>query len=181
MRNAAIASSALAPVALIGGWTWAAARQPAGFDPWRDTISALAADGATDRWIMTGGLAGLGMCHLITAAGLPEIGPAGRATLAAGGATALGVALLPQPNAGHIPVATASFVALAVWPAVSTLRPRWAALATTALLGALVGWLTVAIKTDDLVGLSERVAAGAEALAPLAVVLTALSRRRRLA
>jgi hypothetical protein len=66
MRWWALLSSTAAPVLLIGGWTLAATRQPAGFDSTRDTISALAALDARDRWIMTVALAGVGVAHLAT-------------------------------------------------------------------------------------------------------------------
>lgn len=45
-----VVSSAASPVLLIGGWTLAAALQPPSFNPVTDTVSALAAIGATDRW-----------------------------------------------------------------------------------------------------------------------------------
>lgn len=165
-----LASASLAPVALIGGWTVAASRQSASYDATRDTISALAAHGATDRWVMTTGLAVLGACHLVTALGLDDAALLGRALLGLGGATAIGVAALPQPDPGHFPVATTSFVALALWPALSGLPSRRAGLLATAGLAASIGWLALELD-GDLLGLSERVAAGAEALWPLAAVL----------
>ena len=161
----------LAPTVLIGGWTLAASRQRGGFDAVRETISALAAHGADDRWLMTGALAVLGGAHVATAAGLEEAEPAGRVVLAVGGVTTALVAAFPQPSPGHFPAATASFVALAVWPALSGLPTgaagRWA---TVGLL-ALLGWLTVELGGRELIGVSERVVAAAEALWPLAVVL----------
>jgi hypothetical protein len=42
-----VVSAAAAPVLLVGGWTLAAGLQPGSFDPVADTISALAAVGAT--------------------------------------------------------------------------------------------------------------------------------------
>src|SRR6266536_1028044 len=42
--------AAAAPVLLAGGWTVAAALQPGSFNQIADTISALAAHGAADRW-----------------------------------------------------------------------------------------------------------------------------------
>jgi hypothetical protein len=92
------------------------------------------------------------------------------------------VAALPQPAAGHFPVATASFVALAVWPVLSGVPDRCTAvLASVGLLAAL-GWLGVevsgAIGSGDRLGLAERVVAGAEALWPLAVAITLAVRRR---
>ena len=60
-----LVSSAAAPVLMVGGWTAAASLQPR-FDPVADTVSALAAPGAADRWVMTLALAGTGACHVIT-------------------------------------------------------------------------------------------------------------------
>ncbi len=47
-----VVSSAAAPVLMAGGWTVAASLQPR-FDPVAGTVSALAAQGAADRWVMT--------------------------------------------------------------------------------------------------------------------------------
>lgn len=176
-------SAAAAPVLLVGGWTLAESRQPSNYDPVRDTISALAARGATDRWIMTSGLAGLGACYLVTAAGLAPAKTAGRWVLAIGGVGTVLVAAFPQPAEGnsvaHTVAATVAFVALAAWPACaarrrpcpSLLSPTASALATVGLLG-LVGWFALELHGGQR-GLAERFAAGAEALWPLAVVLTA--------
>lgn len=168
-----MASAAISPVVLIGGWTWAAARQPTRYSSARDTISALAARHAVDRWIMTAALAALGMCHLVTATGLIEAKISGRTLLALGGIATLTVAALPQPSTGHVPAAAAGFVALAVWPALSGVPSRRAGRSVAALLIVLLGWLAVEIHHGALLGLSERVVAGAEALWPLglAVVL----------
>ncbi len=180
MRNWAIASAAVAPVALIGGWTWAQTRQPDGFDPTTDTISALAAQGAQDRWIMTTGLFVLGVCHVATSAGLPEAARWGRLLLAAGGLATIVVAASPQPSPIHSPAAAVAFSALTLWPAFSRLpRPVTGVAATVVLLG-LLCWLGVQIRGGDALGLSERVLAGAQALWPLTVVLlVAISERRR--
>jgi uncharacterized protein DUF998 len=182
----ALASAALAPVALIGGWTLAADRQPGHYRPLRQTISALAAEGATDRWIMTAGLATLGACHLVTALGLRPARPVGRWLLAAGGASTLIVAAAPQPVHGSAPVhlvaATVGFAALAGWPLAAARDGgpvplgRSAGLFATAVLLALFAWLGAEIGSGGLLGLSERLLAGAEACWPLVVVL--LLRRR---
>src|ERR1700730_8511354 len=66
----AIASAALAPVLLTGGYLVAGALQPASYNPVRATISAMAGQAGTDRWIMTGGILLVAGCYLITAAGL---------------------------------------------------------------------------------------------------------------
>ena len=65
----AVFSARLAPVLLIGAWLAADAVQPASYSPIRQTISVLAGDAATDRWIMTGTLFVVGGCYLVTAAG----------------------------------------------------------------------------------------------------------------
>jgi len=183
-----VLTSALAPVALIGGWTVAAGRRTDGYDPGVDTISALAAVGAPDRWVMTSALAVLGVCHLGTAVALRTAAAPGRLVLAAGGLATVGVALAPLPTAGgspaHTATAAAAFGALALWPALAAvggaerhdavpaaLRPPVAVPAGLA-LGGLVAWFAVELAVDGRVGLAERVAAGAQALWPLAVVLS---------
>jgi len=177
-----LVSSAAAPVLLIGGWTVAAARQQGGFDPVVETISALAAYGADDRWVMTTALAGLGLCHLTTAAALRGAPPGGRAILAGGGVATVLVAVFPLPadesgSVAHTVVAGTAFLALAVWPALAgrrdapaPLRPAASVAAAAVLLG-LVGWFGAELTSDsDRVGLAERAAAGAQALWPLAAV-----------
>jgi hypothetical membrane protein len=178
MRRWVIVSAGLAPIALIGGWSVAATRQPSGYDPIRDTISALAARDATDSWIMTTGLAVLGVCHIVTAGGLSEAGVAARALLAAGGAATLVVAAQPQPSAGHVPAATVGFIALGLWPALSAVPDRRVSRTAAIVFAALLGWLAVEIRGGHLLGLSERVLAGAEALWPLAVVVLTRWRAR---
>jgi len=176
-----LVSSAAAPVLLMGGWTLAAVRQQDGYDSMVETISALAGYGADNRWLMTGALAGLGLCHLATATALRDAAPLGRAVLGAGGVATVLVAVFPLPadesgSIAHTAAAATAFLALAVWPAVawrrqapSPLRPAPALLAAAVLLG-LVGWFGAELVADtDRVGLAERVAAGAQSLWPLAV------------
>ncbi|GIE67384.1 hypothetical protein Apa02nite_034920 [Actinoplanes palleronii] len=186
-------SSAVAPVALIGGWTLAARRQPAGFDSAVDTISALAARGATDRWLMTVALLCVGVCHVVTALGLTPAAVAGRIVLALGGVATMLVAAFPLPvvgtSAAHTVVAGAAFGALATWPAFAwrrrdpgpmALRPTVSIAAALVLLG-LVVWFTVTLGTGDRVGLAERVAAGAQSCWPLLAVLSCRLHTRRAA
>lgn len=186
-----LVSSAAAPVLLIGGWTVAAARQQEGFDPVVETISALAAYGADDRWVMTTALAGLGLCHLTTAAALRGAAPGGRAILAGGGVATVLVAVFPLPadesgSTAHTVVAGTAFIALAVWPVLAgrrnapgPLRPAASVAAAAVLLG-LVGWFGAELTSDsDRVGLAERVAAGAQSLWPLAAVWGSRQRRHR--
>lgn len=176
MRRWVLPAAAAGPLALIGGWTIAARRQPNEFDAVRDTISALAAQGAADRWIMTTGLAVLGASYLATATGLTEATPAGRALLGIGGAATLAVAALPQPTAGHVPAAALAFVSLALWPAASRLPSTRAGVGATAALLVLLSWFGLELGDGALLGLSERVLAAAESLWPLAVAATLASR-----
>lgn len=172
---------------LIGGWQLAAALQPDGFDPVRQTISALAACGANDRWIMTTALVGVGVCHAITAAGLRPAAAPGRLLLATGGAATVVLAAFPQPVTGdstaHAASAAIVFSALSLWPALAWRRgigsgqPVWL-FAASGLLG-LLGWFGLEHFGDgQRIGLAERVLAAAQAVWPLAAVL--LVRRRPL-
>jgi hypothetical membrane protein len=177
-------SSAAAPLLLVGGWTAAAARQPAGYDQTLKTISSLAAVGAADRWLMTAALFGTGICHLVTAAGLRPVAPGGRLLLAAGGVATVLVAAFPLPREGSSPAHTISagfaFLALAAWPLLGfrrapgtphALRPVGSIAAGVVLL-VLVGWFAVAMASGIRVGLAERVAAGAQTTWPFVVALS---------
>ncbi len=180
----ALASAIAAPVAMIGGWTLAASRQPS-FDPVRETISALATSAATDPWIMTTGLAVTGVAHMVTAAGLRPVPTRARALHALGGAATLAVALLPSdahPQAHGI-AAGVGFGALALWPALAgrrgaagILRPAVGVGASAVLLGLLAAFVVELQGDGTAIGLTERLVAGGEALWPLAVVLALLGR-----
>jgi hypothetical membrane protein len=160
--------------------------QPAGYSSTRQTISELAGHGATDRWLMTVALVGVGLCHLVTAYGLGAA-TAGRLVHALGGVATLGVAAFALPAVGssgpHTLAASIAFATLAVWPALGWYRrsPVWGlrpavAIPAAALLLALVGWFAATLwGGGEWVGLSERVAAGAQALWPLVITLTRAS------
>jgi uncharacterized protein DUF998 len=98
-----LVSSAAAPVLLVGGWSGAARLQPQPVDPVTDTVSALAAVGAADRWAMTLTFAVVGICYIVTGIALRPAGPAGRLILAAGAAAGMLVAVNPQPAHGGSP------------------------------------------------------------------------------
>lgn len=186
-------SSLLAPILLIGGWTLAASLQPGGFDSVRLTISALAAEDAASRWVMTAAIAGTGICHLLTAAALRPAAPAGRWLLALGGAATIVVAVFPLPSssgksAAHGAAALAAFVLLSVWPLWSpraTARPPvpWGLrrpVARTAAVVLLAGAVAFGLSSTQgwtTSGLVERLTAGAQALWPL-VVVASVPRRR---
>jgi hypothetical protein len=114
-----------------------------------------------------------------TALALVEARPLGRVVLGIGGVSAALVAVFAQPSAGHFPAATVSFAALALWPAASGLPGRRRALLASGGLLGLLAWLGLELGGGDLLGLSERVVAGAQALWPLAVVLVVRARGRR--
>jgi len=178
VRTWVLVSAAAAPVALIGGWTLAQARQSGRFDPATGTISALAAHGADDQWIITVSLFVLGVCHVVTAAGLTEAAQAGRILLALGGGATVVVAASPQPAAPHIPAAEVSFGALALWPSFSALPDRRSGIVVTAAMLVLLGWLVAELRDGNQLGLSERLLAGFQALWPLFVVLVIFRSRR---
>jgi hypothetical membrane protein len=185
----ALASAGAAPVFLAGGLALAQSRQPPGYNPVRDTISALAATGATDRWVMTSALAAVGACHVVTAAGLRPARNAGRVVLAVGGTATVLVAAFPQPAHGnsvaHTVAATVAFLALASWPVVAVAgRPagpllmRAPSTGATVILLAAVAWFALELHGGHR-GLAERAAAGTQALWPLAVVVTTRRARAR--
>ncbi|MGH3766634.1 MAG: DUF998 domain-containing protein [Pseudonocardiaceae bacterium] len=181
----AVLSSASAPVLLIGGWQLAATRQLGGFNPVTQTISALASRGATDPWFMTTALVGVGVCHIITAAGLTPVALPGRLLLATGGAATVVLAGFPLPATGespvHVAAASVAFSTLSLWPVFAGRRhgppgPGISRIAGSVLLG-LLGWFGLEFVTEGpRIGLSERFLAGAQALWPLVAVL--LARRR---
>jgi hypothetical membrane protein len=180
-----VVSSAAAPVLLVGGWTVAARLQPHSFNAVASTISALAADGAADRWVMTLVLLAVGVCDVVTGLALRPAATPGRLILIAGGMAGVLVAANPEPARGgslaHAFWATIGFIALTAWPlgglrrgssVPGGLRPAVSAVAAGALLGLLV-WFAVELMTrGGQVGLAERVLTEAQAVWPLAVVLT---------
>jgi hypothetical membrane protein len=183
-------SAAAALVFLIGGWTAAAALQPPSYDPLRDTISSLAGLGASDRWVMTAAIALLGMCHVVTALGLGAAAIAGRLVYLTGGFAMLAVCALPLPPTGpstwHGMAAMVGFLTLALWPALAARRSStartdvWAlragvGVSATAVLFGFLGLFGLTLLTHHWVGLSERVAAGAEGMWPLVVVISYLN------
>ncbi|HEY6275937.1 MAG TPA: DUF998 domain-containing protein [Streptosporangiaceae bacterium] len=186
-----VLSSAAAAVLLAGGWTVAAMLQPGSFDQVTQTISALAAHGATDRWVMTLALLSVGACHVITGLALRPAASPGRILLMTGGVATVLVAANPVPaGAGHsVPhtvAAAVAFLALAAWPAAGgrrgpsvpwVLRPAVCAGASAVLL-CLLGWFYLELVMAGMqLGLAERVAAEAQALWPLAVIVMCYRRQ----
>jgi hypothetical membrane protein len=179
----AVVSAGLAPVLLIGAWLAADAVQPASYSPIRQTISVLAGDAGTDRWIMTGTLFLVGGCYLVTAAGLAGVRAPARTLLAVSGVATIGVAASPEPASGptpqHLAWTVLSAVTIAAWPALAARRlpPRplvlsgYGSAAVTVVSAALLGWLFIEAHGGGVLGLAERLTTSAQACWPFVVAL----------
>lgn len=182
----ALVSSGCAPVLLAGGWTIAGLREGPAYDPATQTISVLAAYGASGSWVMTGALVALGACHLLTAWGLRAAALAGRVALGGGGVAALAVALIPAPSSGgslrHGSVVAVGFALLAVWPVLAAHRGRAApwglrpvpSLVVTALMGVGAAWFLIEVHDRGVIGVAERVVTSVQSLWPFVVVASCL-------
>jgi hypothetical membrane protein len=178
-------SAVAAPVVLIGGWTVAAGLQER-FDPVADTVSDLAAIGATDRWVMNLVFVLVGACYILTALALRPAKTAGRLILIGGAIAGMLVAANPEHAGGfgsvpHFVFASLGFAGLTLWPAAAAKRnpeAPWGlrvapAVAAVALQFALLAWFgTELIMAGAQVGLAERVMGAAQTAWPLAVVLS---------
>lgn len=184
---AGLAPAVLAPVVVLVGSGYAAAAQPPGYDPVRQTLSALANRGATDRWIMVSTLLVLGLGYLVTAVAVPAVPARARVVLGAGGAAVTFAALFSQPATGssawHMGSAALGWLAFTCWPlAVSRRRadppllgrgPAWV---VTAVLVALLCWFGLELLLGGTrLGLAQRVLVLAQTVWPatVAVVLYA--------
>jgi hypothetical membrane protein len=179
-----LVSSVTAPVLLVGGWTVAASRQPPAFDPVADTVSALAALDAADRWVMTLTFLAVGICDVVTGLALRPAGLAGRVILVAGALAGMLVAAYPQHAGGstsHAIWASIGFAALALWPAGAWQRGRlvpWGlrpavSAGAVAVLVLLLAWFALEVVTGaGQAGLAEWVLGVAQAIWPLTVVLS---------
>jgi hypothetical membrane protein len=178
----AVAAAGACPVLLIGGFAIATAIQPASYNPVHDTISELAGQGATNSWVMTSAIAGVGLCYLLAALGLHPAGGAGRVLLAGGGVATLAIAGFRQPahaySLAHELAVIAAALTCCAWPVFAS-YPRHPALLLTrapslAAAGVTLGLVTwYAVESHGaLLGLAERCAAAAPPLWLLAVVVT---------
>ena len=179
-------SAAVAPVLLISGWTFAAGLQRGTYNAVADTVSALAAEGAADRWVMTLAFLLAGAFEVVTGLSLRPAAAAGRLILMAGGVAGLLVAASPEPAGGggsvrHMSVAAAGLVALAVWPAAARrpgpsvpwgLRPAVSAGASAVLLAVLLWFGAELLTSGGQAGLAERLLGGLQTLWPVLVILS---------
>ena len=175
-------TAGLSPMLLIGSWLAGGVVQPA-YSPVRDTVSALAGQGATHPWIVTGALFAVGGCYLATAVGLTGLRIPARILLAVAGLCSIGIAASPEPVVGSTPQHLAWTVlgaaTITVWPAFTVRRgPRQplvltvrCAAAVTVVFAALTGWLLVETRDGTLLGLSERVMSAVMTTWPFIVAL----------
>ncbi len=186
-----VASSMLAPVLLIGGWTAAADLQPVPFNPISRSISALAAQGMPYRWLITIALLGVGACHVATGLALRPAAEAGRVMLIFGGVSGMLIAANPQhSHAGSLPHVVFSLtgvVLMTLWPFAAlrqdpgtpyALRPS-AAWGYGLFTLSLLLWFTTEIFNGSELGLAERAVTADQTLWPLVVVASVLAARRR--
>jgi uncharacterized protein DUF998 len=181
-----LCSSGAAPVLMIGGWTVATSLQPRPVDLVAETVSALAAVGAAERWVMTATFLAVGVCYIVTGLALRPASAAGRLILVAGAGVGMLVAAFPQPADGggsllHAVWASAGFCALSVWPAAAwrpgprvawALRPVVSAVAAAMLVLLLVWFAAEVVTGAGQAGLAERVLGLAQAVWLLVVVLS---------
>lgn len=182
-----VVSSIVTPILLVCGWTVAAQLQPTPFDPVSNTVSALMAVSANDRWVMTAALIAAGVCYIITGTALRPAGTVGRLILIAGAMAGMMVVLCPaHPGGGptsHEVWAGLGFAGLAAWPLGAWrrdtagsvpwgLRPP-ACLGAVAVEVALLAWfVTELLLGGGQIGLAERLVGLIQALVPLGVVLS---------
>jgi Protein of unknown function (DUF998) len=178
-----VVSSAAAPVLMVAGWTVAAGLQRS-FDPVADTVSALAAPGAADRWVMTLTFVVVGGCYFVTGLALRPARTAGRLMLMAAAVAGVLVAANPEHAGNSLPVphmiwGGAGCAVLVAWPVGAWrrgpsvpwgLRPAVSAGASAVLLVLMVWFAAELITGGGQAGLAERVFGAAQALWPLTVV-----------
>ena len=183
VRGWAVASAALSPAVMIGGWLAAEALQPPSYSPVRSTISGLAGLGGTGRWIMTSALFVVGACYFVTAAGLPGVRVPARIVLVVAGLSSIGIAVSPEPVRGstpqHLAWTSLGAVAITVWPAFTArrapsqpliLRARGAG-AVTAVFLALLAWVVFETQGGTALGLAERLVSAVQVTWPFVVAL----------
>jgi hypothetical protein len=179
-----VVSALAAPLLLVAGWTVAAALQPYPFNAMAGTVSALAALGSADRWVMTLAFALAGACEVATGLALRPAAVAGRLILMAGGMAGVLVAANPEHAGGslaHACWAAAGFAALVTWPGGAWrrgpsvpwgLRPAVCAAAVGIMTGLLAWFLAELVVRGGQAGLAERIMGTVQAGWPLAVVLS---------
>jgi hypothetical protein len=195
-----IASSGLAPVILVVGWTIGADLQPTPFDAVQRSISSLAAVGMPYRWIVTIAILGVGVCNIVTGLALQPAADGGRILLMAGGVCGILIAANPQPPGGgslaHEVSSLAGTVIMTLWPAAAIRRQPYAPFG----LRPRVAWTVVGLNLTLLLwfaaqlfhgtelglvfhgtelGLAERTVTAYQAIWPFVVMVTVVIARPR--
>jgi hypothetical protein len=191
----AVGTAFLAPAVLVGGWLIAGTLQPTSYSPMRQTMSVLAGQSGTDRWVMTAALLLVGSCQIATGAGLTAVRMPARILLILTGLSTLGIAATPEPATGptsrHLAFAVSCAVTTAVWPVLVARRASaqsWilsasGCAAVTVIFAGLSCWLLIAARDGggDL-GMVERLTSAVQGMFPLVVALAlrqqARSRKR---
>jgi Protein of unknown function (DUF998) len=180
----AVGTAFLAPAVLVGGWLIAGALQPTSYSPMRQTMSVLAGQSGTDRWVMTAALLLVGGCQIATGAGLTAVRMPARILLILTGLSTLGIAATPEPATGptsrHLAFAVSCAVTTAVWPVLVARRASaqsWilsanGCAAVTVIFAGLSCWLLIAARDGggDL-GMVERLTSAVQGMFPLVVAL----------
>ena len=180
----AVGTALLAPVVLVGGWLVAGVLQPAAYSPMRQTMSVLAGQSGTDRWVMTGALLVVGSSQIATGAGLTAVRMPARILLILTGLSTLGIAATPEPATGptsrHLAFAVSCVVTTAAWPVLIARREAarawilnvYSCATVTVVFAGLSCWLLIAARDGggDL-GMAERLTSAVQGLFPLVVAL----------
>jgi hypothetical protein len=157
----------------------------------RQTISVLAGQSGTDRWVMTAALLLVGSCQIATGAGLTAVRVPARILLIVTGLSTFGIAATPErvtgPTAWHLAFAVSCVVTTAVWPVLVTSRTSmrsWilsvhGCVTVTMVFAGLSCWLLIAAQSGaaDL-GMVERLTSAAQGLFPLVIALALRQARR---
>jgi hypothetical membrane protein len=178
----AVAAAALSQLLLVGGWLIAGELQPGSYSPMQQTMSELAGQTATDPWVMTAALFGVGSCQLATGLGLTRVRVQARLVLMLAGLSTIGVAASPDAAAGptpwHLAFAVSCIVTTLVWPLfavgpgpVPRVMSLRCALAVTAMFAALSCWLLICTQGSGDLGLAERLTCSVQGLWPFVVAL----------
>jgi hypothetical membrane protein len=178
-----VAAAGLSEVLLVGGWLVAGALQSVSYSPMQQTMSDLAGQTATDPWVMTAALFGVGSCQIAASLGLTRVAAQARLLLIVAGLSTIGVAASPDAASGptpwHLAFAVCSVVTTLVWPSFAVCREPgrpwvlgvYCGLTVTVLFAALSGWLLISTQGSGDLGLVERLTCSAQGFWPLVVAL----------
>ena len=177
-----------APVILAGTATTTRDLYRGIYSPESQTLSSLARRGALD-WVMVTGIAGVGACLIVTAAGLYVMRWLPRLVLGLSGFLGLLFAARPllDHETVHIVVTSLGGVGLAAWPALTVLKhpgaprlcePRYA-FPVSAATATLLLWTGFELFVGGrMLGLAERITVLSELAWPAVVVVAALLQAR---